>query len=214
MSKYYVLFRHGTACKNTAEREADEYARTLNSFLLPDDRSKENLINELNRKIGEINSLNCRCRDVTIETWNDPDSYLNPATHISIAGGVCYVRIYRVMKEVIITQQQNGGAMSKYFVLVNYGNACKNTAEREADGYAKMLAGYLLPDERTKNEFINELEREIGEINSRNRRCRDVSIETWNDRESGAVLNPATHVLIGGGTCSLRILKVRKECEA
>lgn len=94
MSKYFVKYDSGTKCKNTADKEAETYARSLDGILLNSVSAKTDFIKEVRHQIELINLRNRRCKDVRFSTWN------GEGTNIGISEGICYLRIYKVNKEV------------------------------------------------------------------------------------------------------------------
>lgn len=94
--------------------------------------------------------------------------------------------------------------MSKYFVHYSCGSKCKNSAESEADAYIRTLDGTLLKSIEGRHEFVKNVKSEIGHINQRNRRCRDVLFHTWGD-------NGTLNIGIAEGVGYLRIYRVNRE---
>ena len=96
MTKYFVKFENGNKCKNNAEIRVEEQMKALDGTLLPDETSKKNFINTVRKMIDDTSMQFRRCKPVQFSHWNMD---LDEATHISIGGGICYLRIYIVRHE-------------------------------------------------------------------------------------------------------------------
>ncbi|NDV83414.1 hypothetical protein [Bacteroides sp. 51] len=94
MGKYYVKYETGSKCKNSAEVAANNFVETLDGILLSDILAKEIFIKDVKAEIDKINLQNRRCRDVRFSTWN------GEGVNISVGEGICYLRIYKVKKEI------------------------------------------------------------------------------------------------------------------
>ena len=94
MSKFYVKFDNGSACKNKAQEAVYSYVRGLDGTLLSDQNTKQDFIKEIKVQIDLINREFRRCGDVGISTWK------MEGENVSFGGGICCLRIYTVKKEI------------------------------------------------------------------------------------------------------------------
>ncbi|MDD4406165.1 MAG: hypothetical protein PHO36_15560 [Parabacteroides sp.] len=94
MSKYYVKVDNGTNCKNNAEKAVDAYVKTHDGTLLPSVQAKEDFKKEVRNHVIKLNGMYKRCGDVPVSVWKSSDI----TTNIGF-GGICYIRIYKVVQE-------------------------------------------------------------------------------------------------------------------
>lgn len=94
MSKYFVKYEGHSKAKNNAETAADQYAEKQDGILLLGVQVKEEFIKQVKNDIDKINLKYSRCRDVRFSTWSQD------AFNIGIGEGLCYLRIYKVNKEL------------------------------------------------------------------------------------------------------------------
>lgn len=95
--------------------------------------------------------------------------------------------------------------MSKYYVKVDNGIQCKNSAEKAVDEYVKGLDGILLPSLQAKKDFEKEVKNQVAKLNGMYRRCGDVRVHQWGDDEGTTNIGFAEYI------CYIRIYKVKEE---
>ena len=95
MSKYYIKFDNSNNAKNKAEEETKEYAACLDGILIPNEQLKDKFLIDMQARIDKINQEYKRCRDVKVSIWISDETQ-----HVSLADGICYIRIYKVKKEM------------------------------------------------------------------------------------------------------------------
>ena len=81
--------------KNKAHKEIQDYATSKDSFLLPDDEAKNQLIREFTDKVNEANENNPRCHDIVLEVFSSFLTNSGQTIEVSVAGNF-QINIYKI----------------------------------------------------------------------------------------------------------------------
>lgn len=99
--KYFTRYIYRSAAGNRAEKEADQWLRTLDGWLLADGKAKGGFVEEIKTRIDRLNTEHPRCRDIAVKTYDDAwarEREEDAIAYVSV-GDLCVLDIYPVKKE-------------------------------------------------------------------------------------------------------------------